>query len=346
MDSVDQTSAETTTFEPKVIVVGAHKTGTTSLATAMSSLGYRVAGFIIPGLDPESLRGLAPATARASVVDAASSMLQEFDCAEDTPWWEIYPELDERFPGSRFILTIRDADRWLESVVQHFGNENVALHEWIYGEGVAAQHADRYRAHYLRHNEAVRAYFADRPDDLLVLDLQTGDGWPELCQFLGEPVPPYEFPHANARADRGNSVSRITRRIGRVIEMKRHGTTAFSRALELQMAAPVVARSVRLALADEQVANDEVVAADIRSLIDAQTPEIAALKASLGVGYVARSADSLEELWSIFQFELLHLFSSIDESAIDRSTSSGRVEDEARRILDAVQRCAQTVESR
>ncbi|MYB38989.1 MAG: hypothetical protein F4Y26_16720 [Gammaproteobacteria bacterium] len=33
--------------------------------------------------------------------------------------------------------------------------------------------------------------------DLLVLDFERGDGWPELCAFLGEPVPDTPFPHVN-----------------------------------------------------------------------------------------------------------------------------------------------------
>jgi hypothetical protein len=48
------------------------------------------------------------------------------------------------------------------------------------------------------HNEAVRTYFKERPDDLLVIDMFNGDGWVELCNFLGIEKPPVNaFPHTN-----------------------------------------------------------------------------------------------------------------------------------------------------
>ena len=44
----------------------------------------------------------------------------------------------------------------------------------------------------------VRAYFAGRPDDLLVLDVVGGEGWEKLCPFLGLEPPAEAFPHFNA----------------------------------------------------------------------------------------------------------------------------------------------------
>jgi hypothetical protein len=43
----------------------------------------------------------------------------------------------------------------------------------------------------------VRAYFAGRPDDLLEVCWEAGDGWKELASFLGQPVPALPFPHLN-----------------------------------------------------------------------------------------------------------------------------------------------------
>jgi len=31
-------------------------------------------------------------------------------------------------------------------------------------------------------------------ENLLVVDWTTGDGWPELCEFLGQEIPDEEFP--------------------------------------------------------------------------------------------------------------------------------------------------------
>jgi len=57
----------------------------------------------------------------------------------------------------------------------------------------------------------IKEYFKDRPEDLLVLTLGKGEGWPELCTFLGKPVPDVDFPSAN-RTKRG-FVAKTKRRI-------------------------------------------------------------------------------------------------------------------------------------
>jgi Sulfotransferase domain len=57
--------------------------------------------------------------------------------------------------------------------------------------------ADVFLARYRRHNQEVLAYFKNRPQDLLVMDMSAGAGWPELCGFLGLPIPAIDYPKAN-----------------------------------------------------------------------------------------------------------------------------------------------------
>jgi len=177
----------------KVFGIGFHKTGTTSLARALRALGYRVAGPF--GVHDDSIAETAVARAVATAA--------EWDAVQDNPWPIVFRDLDAAFPGSRFILTIRDADRWLNSVVKHFGGSVTPMRTWIYGVGDPVGSETVYRDRYERHNREVLEYFADRPDDLLVFRLADGDGWEELCSFLGVAVPDEPFPHANARQERG-----------------------------------------------------------------------------------------------------------------------------------------------
>jgi hypothetical protein len=51
---------------------------------------------------------------------------------------------------------------------------------------------------YQNRNEEVRSYFADRPGDLLVLDVVGGEGWERLCPFLGLEPPAGPFPRLNS----------------------------------------------------------------------------------------------------------------------------------------------------
>ena len=63
--------------------------------------------------------------------------------------------------------------------------------------------AEKFSAAYHRHHADVRRYFADRPDDLLEMNIIEGDGWEKLCPFLGLPTPAVPFPHLNRRKHSG-----------------------------------------------------------------------------------------------------------------------------------------------
>jgi len=171
----------------KVFCIGFHKTGTTSLAVALKMLGYRVTG-------PNGTRD--PDIAE-EVHAMADELVQKHDAFQDNPWPVLYRYLDEHYPGSKFIMTIRSPESWIRSQVKDFGLTETPMRRWIYGVGCPEGNEDVYVARYERHNREVLEYFADRPDDLLILDLPKGHGWPELCGFLGLDVPDKPFPHAN-----------------------------------------------------------------------------------------------------------------------------------------------------
>lgn len=172
---------------PKVFCIGFHKTGTTSLAVALRMLGYRVTG-------PNGTRD--PDIAE-NVYTMADELVARYDAFQDNPWPVLYRHLDENYPGSKFIMTIRSPDSWIRSQVKDFGLTETPMRRWIYGVGCPEGNEDVYVARYERHNRDVLEYFKDRPDDLLILDLPKGHGWPELCGFLDVDVPVEPFPHAN-----------------------------------------------------------------------------------------------------------------------------------------------------
>ena len=43
----------------------------------------------------------------------------------------------------------------------------------------------------------VLSYFRDRSDDILILDIISGDGWEKLCPFLDRDIPDVPFPKTN-----------------------------------------------------------------------------------------------------------------------------------------------------
>jgi hypothetical protein len=137
-----------------------------------------------------------------NVLGMADDLVGRFDAFKDNPWPVLYKGLDLRYPGSKFILTVRPTDHWIRSQVHHFGTRETPMRTWIYGQGSPVGNEDRYVQRYENHNREVMVHFEGRPDDLLVIDLAQSDPWEKLCPFLGVERPDVAFPHANRSADR------------------------------------------------------------------------------------------------------------------------------------------------
>lgn len=179
---------------PKVFGIGFHKTATTSLAAALTQLGYRVTG-------PNWRKNPAIATEARRL---AFEHVPLFDAFQDNPWPVLYRDLDRQFPGSKFILTLRPASDWIRSVVKHFGGKTTPMREWIYGKGCGAPvgNEEIYLRRYEQHNEEVLDYFRDRSEDFLTLRITEGEGWEKLCPFLNCAPVEVPFPRANDARDR------------------------------------------------------------------------------------------------------------------------------------------------
>jgi hypothetical protein len=144
------------------------------------------------------------------------SLVPRYDAFQDNPWPIVFKRLDERYPNSKFILTVRDSEPWLRSQIKDFGRAETPMRKWIYGAGAPLGNEARYVARYEAHNAEVLEYFKDRSRDLLVMDLTKGDGWPKLCAFLGAEIPNTPFPHANKGGGQAPILKRIIQRIKRL----------------------------------------------------------------------------------------------------------------------------------
>jgi hypothetical protein len=109
-----------------------------------------------------------------------------------------YAALDRDYPGSKFILTVRDVESWVTSRIRHV-EHNRALRDdgRPHGDFLDVD-VDGWLAEREAHHVAVLSHFAGRPDDLLVIDLCAGQGWERLAPFLGwERIPERPFPWEN-----------------------------------------------------------------------------------------------------------------------------------------------------
>ena len=172
----------------KIFGIGFHRTGTTSLAQALKILGYKVKG--------ETPRALIPILRKRT--RKIKKIIDPYDALEDAPWFLMFRQLDKLYPGSKFILTHRDPEKWHGSAVSRFYNYLRVPNILIYG------YSNRYLTdkaaslkRYISHNASVLEYFGDRPEDILLIDLSKGMNWDSLCRFLGHEIPDQSFPHAN-----------------------------------------------------------------------------------------------------------------------------------------------------
>jgi hypothetical protein len=135
----------------------------------------------------------------------------------DNPWPLLWRELDSVFPESKFVLTVREPQRWLVSLVRHFGDSESDMLEWIYGVRCLRGSEARCLEVYDAHNAAIRAHFAQRPNTLLELDIEEHPRWNELCAFLGKPIPDAAFPRANTAVERERKQSGVWRMLKRAV---------------------------------------------------------------------------------------------------------------------------------
>jgi fructose-1,6-bisphosphatase/inositol monophosphatase family enzyme len=176
----------------KIFGIGLSKTGTTSLAQALTILGYKTRDY--PGLSHYS---------RGDLSSINPSLLEEFDALTDTPIPSFFRELDAKYPDAKFILTHRDREGWLKSCQKQFtqklADKQNEAHNRLFTDlyDSTVFDAEKFAAGYDKFTQAVEAHFRDRPGKLLTMNVVAGDGWEKLCPFLNKPIPDVPFPKAN-----------------------------------------------------------------------------------------------------------------------------------------------------
>lgn len=122
----------------------------------------------------------------------------------DMPWPIMFKWIDKEFPESKFIFTVREEEKWIRSVKNHFGGEKKnSMRKWIYGVSDPLEDEEKYISRYRKHNEEVRDYFKGRfGKDIIEMDITKGDGWSKICSFLEIKEPIFQFPNTNVSTKR------------------------------------------------------------------------------------------------------------------------------------------------
>jgi hypothetical protein len=170
----------------KIFCIGLSKTGTTTLEAMLNGWGLPCVSM------PISLRQIRRHAAASDISVALN-----------------FQRLDRLFPRARFVYSVRRLDAWLESCREMWARRRGFFAAdrslTLYNEaayGTRDFDAALFAAAYRRHDAAVRAYFAERPGDLLQLDVaEAPQDAARFAAFVDRPPPAEGFPRVNAKSD-------------------------------------------------------------------------------------------------------------------------------------------------
>ena len=198
----------------KIICAGYGKTGTKSIAKALRYLGLTVFDWEEQTFD--FLNHWVDVFQNGAKPDV-KRVYQNADVCVDMPGAFFYEEILEAFPGCKVILSVREEDSWIESLVRQLESVyakrskitfmlsptlrkmRYVLHSYRNAAIGSNNSKSTYviRKRYRIHNHRVKSIVP--ADKLLVYNVK--QGWKALCDFLECEVPTVAFPHENVKAE-------------------------------------------------------------------------------------------------------------------------------------------------
>lgn len=201
---------------PKVFCIGMNKTGTTSIEKTFIEFGYNVADEALAHqlVEPYLNRDF----------KSIKEFCTKFEAFQDAPfsWKYTYIYLDQVFPGSKFILSVRDSsEEWLQSLIRFhtklFGKNGKVPTSQDLKEArrpfnrnvfdnlsgiMDITNDDPYNKtkmihYYESHNSMVMDYFKFK-NNLLIINLNEEGAYQRFCQFLGKKPMRENFPWENS----------------------------------------------------------------------------------------------------------------------------------------------------
>jgi len=202
----------------KVFCIGFPKTGTTTMEKLLFQFGFKLGDQAVAEI-------LAFDWGIRKDTDRIIKYCYTADAFQDSPFGypELYKKLDKAFPGSKFILTVRDTpESWYTSMVKyntkkHSSDKNRPpdikdlkdglyrykgylydsfCYRWNYPTTPLFDKS-HYIQSYLNHIQDVRNYFKDRPDDLIEINVSQHADFDRLCDFLKVKTNLKRFPWEN-----------------------------------------------------------------------------------------------------------------------------------------------------
>jgi hypothetical protein len=196
----------------QVVGAGFGRTGTLSLKAALERLGFEKCHHMQEVFASRTQLEAWHALSHGGKPDW-DAIFDGYASSCDWPSCSYWEELYERYPNSKVILTVRDEDRWYQSVKETIYPISTGIPWWIRALSSRARMATEmvlaviwqgtFKGNFENKEEAIRIFRENSeyvrrtaaPDRLLVFEAK--DGWAPLCKFLEVPIPDEPYPHLN-----------------------------------------------------------------------------------------------------------------------------------------------------
>lgn len=195
----------------QVIGAGLGRTGTLSLKTALERLGFGPCHHMVEVFGNPDQIPFWNSAARGEAIDW-DDLYGSYRATVDWPGCHFYAQLAERYPEAKVILSLRDPERWYESMIEtilpamaSMGlNDLTDDHPMLFGGLIIARDTfagDFSKANVIdafeRHNAKVQRCI---PKERLLV-FEATQGWEPLCAYLSVPIPDEPFPRVNDRQE-------------------------------------------------------------------------------------------------------------------------------------------------
>ncbi|XOV89953.1 MAG: sulfotransferase family protein [Pseudomonadota bacterium] len=194
----------------RVIGAGFGRTGTLSLKFALERLGFDACYHMLELHKHPEHRELWAQAHRGENINW-DALFDGYQASVDWPSCNLWREQLAHFPDAKVILSLRDPDRWYDSVMATIYQASSTglssadperkagaawAHDIIWNRVFDNRMTDRDHviSVFNAHNEAVRA---EVPADKLLV-FEASAGWNPLCEFLQVAVPDEDYPRVNS----------------------------------------------------------------------------------------------------------------------------------------------------
>jgi hypothetical protein len=160
----------------RIFQIGFHKCGTTTLFKLFQKNGipsvHYDSGFLADSIhnNHKKNKPLLDFNYRKKVFFSDMENIYNKDCILYIPQ-KYFKDLDREYPNSKFILNIRDKDNWIKSRCKHDNGFYLKSISVILNKS-ESEVVEMWKSEWDTHNLNVINYFKDRPNDLLIFNIE------------------------------------------------------------------------------------------------------------------------------------------------------------------------------